>query len=84
MKKTVYYCDNCKKIIGERKHISLQVHDRFSGIAVPSKSLKKSFSTDPQNNEFSNNWTVKELEDKFIHFCKGECIGKYFDKLIEK
>ena len=71
MQKTVYYCDQCKKIIGEKKHISLQCQGRFSGIAVP------------PDTKVTTNWFVEELTRKFVHFCKGECIGKYFDKLIE-
>lgn len=73
MQKTVYYCDQCKKIIGEKKHISLQLQGRFSGIAIP---------PDPLTKELGLNWSVKESQRKFMHFCKGECIGKYFDKLI--
>ena len=70
MQKTVYYCDQCKRIIGVKKQISLHVSQRLSGIATP-----------PAEN-FNPQWVVKELTRNFLHFCKGECIGKYFDKLI--
>ena len=70
MRKTVYYCDQCKKIMGDKKHISLEVNKRLSGIAMPPAE------------GFNSQWVVKELTRNFLHFCKGECLGKYFDKLM--
>lgn len=70
MQKTLYYCDQCKNTIGAKKHISLNLGNNFTGIAIPPKS------------EFLK-WTVKKLAG-FLHFCNGACIGKYFDKLIEE
>lgn len=70
MQKTIYTCDQCGKTFGLVKHISLAVTGEYSGIAVP--PLKDKF------------WGVhKKLTGKFMHFCNGSCIGKYFTGLMK-
>lgn len=69
MQETVYKCDNCQKIIGNKKHISTSFGP-YSGIAHP-----------PGKN--GPTWQVhNKLNGRFLHFCNGKCIGEYFRKLL--
>jgi hypothetical protein len=67
MQKSVYYCDHCKKVIGNVTHISLVIRPDFSGIAVPPTNLIEG-------------WRVKSKISGFMHF-HVKCIGPYFEKL---
>lgn len=69
---TVYKCNQCKKEIGQKTHITLVFanHMNASGIAVPPKG--------------NNSWEVHQtLSGHFVHFHNGKCIGLYFDSLIK-
>lgn len=73
MQKTVYTCDACEKVIGDKKHITLAFGaSAFSGIAVPpSKTIGQ--------------WSVhKKLTGTFKHFCNGVCIGRFFSNLMKE
>ena len=76
MQKSAYYCDHCKKVIGEKHHISLNMHTNLSGIAVPPFSL---FGED----DGPANWTVKSVPFGFMHF-HLDCIEKYFKNMAAK
>lgn len=80
MRKTVYKCDQCNTEFGDKKHISLSFSS-YSGIAIPP-------STDEMvkfTKGFGNVWTVKEsLNGKFMHFCNGQCISRFFGALMKK
>lgn len=67
MRETIYKCDQCKKVIGNKKHISLQC-GQYSGIANPPDPII--WEMDPS------------LNNDFLHFCSGQCIGKYFGNLL--
>lgn len=74
MQKTIYTCDQCEKEIGNKRHITLVMAANMvaSGIAVPPS---KGQST----------WGVHhKLNGKFLHFCNGVCIGRYFSALLKK
>lgn len=72
MQKTIYTCDSCDKEIGPKKHISLSF-GQFSGVAVP-----------PGQGFVTDRWSVvQKLQGKFLHFCNGQCIGRFFSKLIK-
>ena len=71
MQKTIYLCDTCSVMIGEKKHISMRF-DQFTGIAMPPD--KK-----------ANVWhvlTPKNTNKNFAHFCTGACAGKFFTKAL--
>ena len=76
MQKSAYYCDHCKRIIGDIAHISLQMNTGLSGIAVPPFSL---FGP----GDGPANWTVSKVPMGFMHF-HISCIEKYFAKMAEK
>jgi hypothetical protein len=70
MQKTIYTCDNCEQAIGTKKHISVSFGNH-SGVANPP-------------GELSSGWIVQpSLHGKFLHFCNGNCIGRYFAKLLK-
>jgi len=71
---TVYKCDQCKREIGQKAHVSLVFANQMnaSGIAVPPKGG-------------NNSWGMSNtLNGRFVHFHDGKCIGLYFDALIKK
>jgi ribosomal protein L24E len=70
MQKTTYICDQCKKEIGDKKHISLTTLGSFSGVAIPPKGKIK-------------NWIVmNDPKHRFLHFCSGKCAGEFFSNLM--
>lgn len=76
MQKTVYTCDHCQETIGAKKHITLVVAANMigSGIAIPPNTLAG-----------TTVWSVhQKLNGKFMHFCNGSCIGKFFTGLMKK
>lgn len=80
MQTTQYHCDQCRKIIGPKKHISLMVSSSYgSGIAVPPDPKKKSSEEGPK-------WSLMPsgIRSEFLHFCNGACIGRYFTSIIKK
>lgn len=71
MRSTIYKCDECKKEIGDKIHLSLSF-GAYSGVAVPPKTKKQS-------------WVVAgSLQGSFSHFCSTGCLKKYFDGLLAK
>ncbi len=84
MQKSVYTCDHCKRLIGQKMHVSLHTHNNsLSGIAVPPKDVA---GDDILGNNFGNVWKVTPLPATFMHF-HLECVGEYFEKwarFIEK
>lgn len=68
----VYKCDQCKKEIGAKAHITLLLNSNGpgTGIAVP-----------PAN---GNMWRTARLPLNFMQFHDGKCIGAYFDSAIKK
>lgn len=70
---TVYKCDQCKRDIGARAHITLvlRVDHPGTGIAVPPK-------------DSHGLWKTNRLNDSFLQFHDGKCIGAYFDALLKK
>ena len=74
MQRTMYTCDNCEQEIGRKKHVTMQLA-QHSGIAVP-----------PIGNEpgILGVWTIEpRLQGKFLHFCNGICVGRFFSKLLK-
>lgn len=63
--KTIYECDQCKKEIGKKNHITLML-SAGSGTGIAKYSL-------------GLGWTTVHLGANFIHFCNAKCIGTYFD-----
>lgn len=71
MQQTVYKCDECSNEIGAKKHISLNIGHSYSGIATPPTK--------------GGQWEVKnKINGKFMHFCNGQCIGRFFSALMKK
>lgn len=65
---TIYKCDQCRKEIGDKIHITLMLsRGPGTGIAVPKP-----------------HWHTEQLNGNFLHFHSGKCIGEYFDALIKK
>lgn len=69
----VYKCDHCKRAIGAKPHITLvlNIGHTGTGIAVPPKDTH-------------GLWKTNRLNDSFLQFHDGKCIGAYFDALIKK
>lgn len=77
MRHTIYKCDQCKKEIGEKKHLSFQFY-KFSGVSVPVKPA-------PYTLPSVTRWEVREsLDGKFMHFCGVACMSKYFVSSMKK
>lgn len=72
MRTITYKCDECKKEIGNKTHISLSFGD-YSGIAIP-----------PCPEGVANWCVVGNLRNQFMHFCKTECMKKMFDSMVSK
>jgi hypothetical protein len=67
MQKTVYYCDHCKKEMGQVKSFSFSFGP-YSGVANPPKK--------------GNRWEVNpNISGRFIHLHRG-CLLKFFSALI--
>lgn len=76
MQQTVYKCDECKKEIGESKHVSLSFGPH-SGIAVPPKRVREVANT------VERTWRIPhDMKGMFLHFCSTEDLKKYFDNLM--
>lgn len=69
--KTVYICDSCRKIIGEKIHISMNLH-QSSGVAIPPKTLENK----------TPNWSLRGVQG-FRHFCNVKCLTTFIDKEIK-
>ena len=80
MQKTTYFCDTCKRIIGDKPHISLGLNKGLSGIALPPNTE----FIDELPGYLNSNWTIKKVKSGFMHFHTGECVKKYFDKLLKE
>jgi len=70
MQKVIYVCDHCNKNIGEVVHITLEIKQGYSGLAIPPKV------------SVLENWIVEPKIYGFKHFHIG-CIQKYFEKMSE-
>jgi hypothetical protein len=71
MRKTIYECDDCKGVIGDNTHISLNT-THASGIAIP--TVKGPYVS----------WAIKpSLGGSFLHFCSVRCLSRYFTKLMK-
>ncbi len=69
MQLTIYKCDQCKKEIGDKKHVSANFTN-YSGIFHKNKLER---------------WEAKKsIQGQFMHFCNGKCIGAYFSNLMKK
>ena len=75
MQKSAYYCDHCKKIIGDKIHISLNMNVGLSGLAVPptDSKLAAEYLMNP-----NHRWHIERVPNGFMHF-HVLCIGKYFE-----
>lgn len=81
MQEVIYKCDQCKKVIGEKAHFSLQFA-HFSGISIP-PSVEEKVLYESDNRKA--NWKVKNsLQGRFLHFCNGTCLASYFNQLLKK
>lgn len=78
MQKSAYYCDQCKKVIGEKHHISLCMNTGLSGIAIPPFTMFG--EGDPGS---PANWYVERVKSGFMHF-HMECIEKYFKGILSE
>lgn len=78
MQKSAYYCDNCKKIIGDKIHISLGLNKGLSGLALPPDTM---INGDEQL--YQSKWYVMRVPSGFMHFHLN-CIGAYFTKMADK
>ena len=70
---TIYKCDQCKREIGAKPHITLVLNLSHSGtgIAVPPTHT-------------NGLWKTNRLNDSFLQFHDGKCIAAYFDGLLKK
>lgn len=75
MQKSAYYCDQCKRVLGDVAHVSLNINVNLSGVAVPPHSL---FG----EGEGPANWYVKSVPHAFMHF-HITCVEKFFKKIAE-
>lgn len=75
MQKTVYYCDQCKSIIGDKKHFSLRFGAN-SGLACPPTNMAETIR---------DYWhTEPSINGKFVHLHVGACVNKFFLSLISE
>lgn len=67
MQQTVYKCDQCKREIGKKPHISLVLNQNHMGcgIAVPPAEGKSA-------------WRVVHFARNFVHFCDETHAAKWF------
>lgn len=69
MRTTIYKCDECKKEIGNKTHLSLSFGP-YSGVSIPPSKSKQ--------------WlVVNSLQGKFTHFCSTEHLKKFFDTIVK-
>lgn len=76
MQRTIYQCDECEKEIGKKPHLSIMLHNNNHGcgVAIPPRS--------PGNTQ-SSGWQVVGFGKNFVHFCNGQCAGRFFAKQIK-
>lgn len=72
MQVTVYKCDHCKKEIGAKTHITLNLNTQHSTTGIAVRDL------------VTGTWRVHDAPRNFIHFHDGKCIGAYFDGLLKQ
>lgn len=76
MQVTAYQCDQCREIIGEKKHFSIRFDDH-SGVAVPPISSK--------NSDVRSGWQINpKLAGVFVHLCSMKCLTAFFNNLMTK
>jgi hypothetical protein len=69
MRVTIYKCNECKKEIGNKIHLSLHFATG-SGVAVPPGAG-------------IHMWRVESyMQGQFLHFCGINCLSKYFGNLM--
>ncbi len=73
MQKTAYYCDCCRKAIGDKIHISLGLNKGLSGLAIPPDTYTKA----DEETLYASQWRIANVPSGFMHF-HIECIEKYF------
>lgn len=72
MQKTIYQCDQCKKELGDKKHIHM---DTRSNVRIGIEMQQKN----------SGVWGLhNKLSQTIFHFCNGVCIGRFFSELMKK
>lgn len=71
MQKTIYQCDQCKKEIGAKAHVTMNFagNGNTSGVATPPGT-------------HANGWYVVQFPRNWIHL-HGACVEKYFKALVE-
>ena len=70
-RKLIYTCDYDQKEVSGKKHISLHFHGD-SGIAVPPETEGEQFII------------VRDgVGNRMLQFCNGQCLARYFAKLIK-
>lgn len=81
MQKSAFYCDQCKKVIGDKVHITMVLNGGpCSGIAIPPTHIPKGPLT---LDVASGQWRVRKVSG-FMHFCSSEHLAAYFQKLIDE
>ncbi len=69
MKKTIYECDHCGKVIGDKPHLSIQFGHN-SGVAVPPSTA---------------GWHIAEkIPQGIMQFCDEKCLASAFAFMLDK
>lgn len=79
-----YRCDGCKKVIGEKIHISLLVQGSpANGVAIPPghKLNEGGLHYDEENVHWYVNRAIK---GQLYHFHNGDCAKKFFDNILKE
>lgn len=93
MQKTIYECDECKKYIGEKKHLSLIfAGSEHCGVAMPPNlpahvdPANGAIHKDEKGKITHNYWIVntKGIKGRFFHFCNAQCLQRYFSKRMKE
>lgn len=80
MQKTVYTCDcPCKRVIGEKPHISLVLQTNHAGCGIAIPPLKRG---DTHTGMYTH-WSVRRFPQNFVHFINEEHLARYFKRQLE-
>lgn len=83
MQRTVYCCDKCRKVIGDKPHFSLSFN-QFSGVAMPPSSLDP-VAREALSEHARKAWRVVEkLAGTFAHFCSVKCLAAFFEAALAR
>lgn len=78
MQKVAYICDQCKKEIGNKKHLSISF-GTHSGVANPPNT-----PIGEKKDVYFDSWTTRPaFLGKFVHFCSVGCSTLWFTSAMK-